>query len=68
MFTRFTLADLAATIVQPDDDLCTAIKKVMQAQRLWYQYQRYKFNDDGSISDSFCQEIKNCFATLEAGT
>jgi len=67
-FTQFTIADLAATIVQPEDDLCTAIRKLLKAQRYAYLYMRYKYNSDGSISDAYCEELRVCAANTPTTT
>lgn len=61
-FKVFTTAEVLATVVQPEDDLCAALIKVETAYRMAYQYNRYKYTDTGTLSDAFCAEVKTCAA------
>lgn len=67
-FKTFTTAELLATIVKPGDSLCEALKKVNASYRLAYQYARYKYKNDGSLSEAYCAELRACAALAANST
>lgn len=61
-FTRFTAADLQTTVVQPEDSICEALKKVEICFRFVAMYEAHKYDPDGKISEAFCAELTECAA------
>jgi hypothetical protein len=55
--------EVKASIVLDDDDICTALRKMIKSFHFAYIYLRYKYNDTGGLSDKYCAEIKKCVAS-----
>jgi len=51
-------SDFEAIIVQPEDDLCTGLKKTLiQLPILIYKLWSWMFNADGTISQDYLNEL-----------
>lgn len=55
-------SEVKRTIVEPEDSLCVALVKIIRAYTYAYRYHKWKYDEDGEITDDFCSEVKSCIA------
>jgi len=57
-------SDVEPLLVSGEDRFCVALLKNIQVMVLWYQYHKYKYNDDGTFTEAYAAEICSapCFA------
>lgn len=63
-----TQEEVAATVVNSSDSICTALIKVFKSYVFAYRYVKYKYDSSGKISGAFCGEIKACVALNQQNT
>ncbi len=59
-----TADDVEPLLVKGTDSICTALLKFLQVAVIFYQYHKYKYNNDGTFTEAYEAEICSapCFA------
>jgi hypothetical protein len=62
-----TAEDVEPLLVDGDDTLCQALLKFLQVAVIYYQYHKYKYDNNGNFTAAFEAEICSapCFAPPE---
>lgn len=63
-------SDFDDLLVRGDDTFCDALKKFLQAEVLFWQYFKYKYDEDGHFTAAYEAEIcsASCFVPPEPET
>lgn len=63
-------SDFTGLLVAEGDTFCDALKKFLRAEILFWQYYKYKYDDNGNFTEAYEAEIcsASCFVPPEPTT